>query len=339
MKLALSILLTLFFSCAALIIVLQKEETGQTVARTLSQNGLKGAVSFSGASFTVSDKMALKNVSLVFREIPAFKNKIKSFVLHSYRKERGILSDLSMTARGVRFKVSDLVRLTAASPSDITDDFKNFDPVEGLISQPLHALLLAGCDDVDATVKASYRYFPDGGNMLLSADVDDACVGRFETEILLSGITNEKDGRFLAAFRHLFLRGEPMKDIEFFLKGATVERWRFSLSERKAVTGYKQFVDRLYLRFPGTESRAEITPEGIRKIATYLSFSNAHRQRNFELARTLAAFVKNPVGISVKSKSGKAVPLNKLNGNFLRRFVDLLLRLDVSVVNESGSGN
>lgn len=334
MKLAVAILLFLFAFCSALIVALQKEETRQTIARALSQRGLKNAVSFESAAFTVSDKLSLKNVSVVFHAVPSFKNKIKTFVVHSYREERRIPSEITLTARGVRFKISDLVKLTAASNADLIDDFKNFDPVEGLVSKPLHAALLAGCDDVDATADAVYRYFPDGNTMLLSVDVKDACLGRFDAEVLFSGVSDERNGRFLLAFRHLLVRGEPLRDLDFFLDGLTVERLRFSFEEGRLAHGYKAFLDRLYLRFPGTESRSEITPEGVRKIATYLSFSNAHRQRNFELARTLAAFVKNPVKISVRSKNGKRVPLSKLAGTPVRRFVDLLLRLDVSVVNE-----
>ena len=73
------------------------------------------------------------------------------------------------------------------------------------------------------------------------------------------------------------------------------------------------------------------TPDAVRKIVTYLSFSNAHRQRNTELVKTFARFVKNPQKLVLQSKARKKVPLNVLRGTFIRRLTDLLLRLDVSL--------
>ena len=84
-------------------------------------------------------------------------------------------------------------------------------------------------------------------------------------------------------------------------------------------------------------SPAEPGSREIQKIVSYLSFSNAHRQRNADIAQTIAAFIKSPDKISFQSKPGKEVPLRVLNGSFLRRMTDLLLRLDTTVTLEKST--
>ena len=136
-------------------------------------------------------------------------------------------------------------------------------------------------------------------------------------------------------FKHFLKRGDPVEDLKAFLDGATVTDFSLTYTETGLIKEYKKYVDALYLRLPDTASPAEPEAKGIQKIVSYLSLSNAHRQRNTDIAQTLARFIKDPQTILLRSKKGKQVPLNVLGGTFLRQLTDLLLRLDTSVAVEN----
>ena len=61
------------------------------------------------------------------------------------------------------------------------------------------------------------------------------------------------------------------------------------------------------------------------------------KERNADIAQTIANFIKSPDKISFQSKQGKEVPLRVLRGDFLRRLTDLLLRLDTTVTLEKST--
>ena len=84
-------------------------------------------------------------------------------------------------------------------------------------------------------------------------------------------------------------------------------------------------------------SLSDLDAKDIQKIVSYLSLSNAHRQRNADIAQTLAQFIKSPGTIRFQSKNRKLASLNALSGTFLRQLTDLLLRLDTTVSLETGT--
>lgn len=335
MWIAVVILALLFTACGVFMILLQKDEEQKNIQYFLTSRKLNNSFSYQEAALSVSDKAILKNVSLKLRTVPDLKNNIREFIVHDYKEIGYIPAYLSFTAKTVSFSLIEAAQNLKWPTDTVIDTLAAFDPEEDILNYPLHALLLAGCNDVSAEIKGEYAYMPTAKKMTLKARLKDRCLGNLSAEISLDNISNSQQGQLVLAFQHLLKKGNPLNDLKNFLNGATVTNFSFSYTDSGLIKGYKKYVDTLYLRLPGTASPAEPDTKGIQKIVSYLSFSNAHRQRNTDIAQTLAQFIKSPGTIRFQSKAGKQVPLGVLSGTFLRRLTDLLLRLDTSVAVEN----
>ncbi len=337
MWVAVTILFLLFTACGVFMVFLQKDEEQKNIHYFLTRNKLNNAVSYNDLALSVSDVAILKDVSVRLNDLPALKNKIKEFTVHHYKETSHIPTKLSFSAKNVSFRLIDIARLLKKSDENVIDTLAFFNPAQDLINNPLYALLLAGCNHVSANVKGEYAYYPQAKKMILKADIDDKCLGHWVGSIAFENISNAQQGQLLLAFKHLVQKGNSLTDLKNFLDGASVSSLSFAYTEKALVQGYKKYIDTLYLRQPDTPSPAELSNKGIQKIVSYLSFSNAHRQRNADIAQTIANFIKSPDKISFQSKKGKEVPLRVLRGDFLRRLTDLLLRLDTSVTIEKST--
>lgn len=334
MWIAVFILTLLFAACGSFMVLLQKDEEQKNIHYFLSRQKLHNAISYQDAALSVSDTAVLKNISLRFYKQPELKNNIQEFTLHSYKKSNGIPSFISFTAKKVSFSLLDIAQNMKLPEETVTDALASFNPVEDILTNPLYAFLLAGCNDVSAEIKGEYNYNSSAKQMTLKAQITDKCLGDLKAEISFNNISNYQQGQFSLAFKHFLQKGNPVKDLENFLKDASVSDIFISFSDFRLIKGYKKYIDSLYLRLPGTASPAKLDAKEIQKTASYLSFSNAHRQRNAETAQTLAQFIKEPNTIRFQSKAKKIVPLKVLSGTFLRRLTDLLLRLDTTVTIE-----
>ncbi len=337
MWVAVTILLLLFTACGVFMVFLQKDEEQKNIHNFLNRNKLSNAISYQNLDLSVSDLAVLKDVSVRLNDLPALKNTIKTFVVHHYKETNHIATKLSFSAKNVSFRLIDIARLLKKSDENVIDTLAFFNPAQDLIDNPLYALLLAGCNHVSANVKGEYTYYPQAKKMILKADIDDKCLGHWGGSITFENISNAQQGQLLLAFKHLVQKGNSLTDLKNFLDGASVSSLSFAYKEKALVQGYKKYIDTLYLRQPNTPSPAELSNKGIQKIVSYLSFSNAHRQRNADIAQTIANFIKSPDKISFQSKQGKEVPLRVLRGDFLRRLTDLLLRLDTTVTLEKST--
>ena len=337
MIIAVVVLAVLFAGCGVFIGLLQREETVQQVQHFLIRHRLQNNISFETARLPLSDEAALTGVSLKLYALPDLKVSIQKAAVHSYAEEHRIPSFVSASLTGVRFSLVDAVKAMKLSEEQIVSELAAFNPVDDIVNHPVDALILAGCDAVDADVGVEYAYAPLAKEMRLKLSVRDACLGQWELDTFLTGITNARQGRLMLALRHIVQRGDIIADLRDFLDGAAVKNLRFSYAENGLVKGYKAFVDTLYLRLPNQESRAELDAKAVRGIVTYLSFSNAHRQRNTDLVNAFARFVKNPQKLVVQSKPHKTVHLSVLSGDFIRRLADLLLRLDISLTVETAT--
>ncbi len=335
MAAAVVILLLLFSGCAFFIVLLQRDELEKDVQYFLIKNKIRQNVEYGSVSVPLSDIVTLNDVEIRFSPYFSFPNKIRSFSVVSYRETKTIPSALSVSAKGIRFKISDALKSRKKAPETVIEDLAAFDPVSGIFTMSLETFLLSGCDSVNADADIRYAYLPDAKKMSLYFKIKDGCLGQWQFGVSLDNISNEQQGRLAAAAGHLLKKGDPVQDLRDFLKGATVTAMNFSYTESKLVTGYKKYVDSLYLRLPGQPSPAEIDSKGIQSIVSYMSFSSPHRLRNTEIARKIADFVKNPETISFQSKAGKKAALKALRGNAFRRLTELLLRLDISVQTES----
>lgn len=334
---AVLVLIVLFAGCGAFIRTLQREEAAQDVRHFLIRHRLRNNISFSSVSLSLADEAVLNDVSVKLYGLPDLAVSVKKAAVHSYAEDRRIPSRLSATLTGVRFSLTEAAKALKTPEETVVADLSAFNPAEDLARHPLYALILAGCDKIDADVEIDYAYAPMAKEMRLNLEVRDACLGQWRLDTFLTGITNARQGRLMLALRHIVQRGDIIADLRDFLDGAAVANLRFSYAESGLVKGYKAFVDTLYLRLPNQESRAELDAKTVRGIVTYLSFSNAHRQRNTDLVNAFARFVKNPQKLVIQSKPHKTVHLSVLNGDFIRRLADLLLRLDVSLTVESAA--
>lgn len=335
MIIAVVVLAVLFAGCGVFIGLLQREETVQQVQHFLIRHRLQNNISFETARLPLSDEAALTGVSLKLYALPDLKVSIQKAAVHSYAEEHRIPSFVSASLTGVRFSLVDAVKAMKLPEEQIVSELAAFNPVDDIVNHPVDALILAGCDAVDADVGVEYAYAPLAKEMRLKLSVRDACLGQWELDTFLTGITNARQGRLMLALRHIVQRGDIAADLRDFLDGASVGNLRFSYTESGLVAGYKAFVDTLYMRLPNRDSPAELSDKAVRDIVTYLSFSNAHRQRNTELVKTFARFVAYPQKLTVQSKPRKKVPLNVLNGTFVRKLADLLLRLDITMTAEA----
>ncbi len=337
MWVAVTILFLLFTACGVFMVLLQKDEEEKNIHYFLTRNRLNTAISYRDLSLSVSDVAVLKDVSVRLNDLPGLTNNIGEFSVHHYKESNHIAARLSFSAEKVDFRLVDIARILKKSDENVIETLAYFNPSADILNYPLYAVLLAGCNTISADVKGDYSYSPAAKKMTLAADISDNCLGRWKISVSLNNISNAQQGQLILAFKHLVQKGSPLTDLKKFLDGAAVTSLSFSYTESALVNGYKRYIDTLYLRQPDTPSPAEPDNRDIQKIVSYLSFSNAHRQRNADIAQTIAAFIKSPDKISFQSKPGKEVPLRVLNGTFLRRVVDLLLRLDTTVTLEKST--
>ncbi len=336
MWVAVVILFLLFTACGVFMVLLQKDEELKNVHAFLTRNGINAAVSYRDISLTVADVAVLKGVSVRPRALPSLQNHTKRFTVRDYRESGGVPSKIAFDAEKVSLRLTDVARLLKGDDESVIDALAFFNPAEDVLNRPLYALMLAGCDRISANVTGEYAYSPANGNMRLKAGISDKCLGAWTVDVSLSGVSNAQQGQLVLAFKHFLRKGDPVKDLKNFLDGATVTAFSASYTESGLVRGYKRYIDTLYLRrgdAAGAAEAAAVVPA----ITGYLSMANAHRQRNTEIAKTLAAFLNAPDRITFQSKAGKKVPLRVLSGTFLRRMTDLLLRLDASVVLEKST--
>lgn len=335
MWVAVVILFLLFTACGVFMVLLQKDEELKNVHAFLTRNGINTAVSYRGISLAVSDVAVLKGVSVRLNALPSLENDVKRFTVRDYRESGGVPSKIAFEAEKVSLRLTDVARLLKGDDESVIDALAFFNPVEDVLNRPLYALMLAGCDRISANVTGEYSYSPSNGNMRLKAGISDRCLGAWSVDVSLSGVSNAQQGQLVLAFKHFLRKGDPLKDVKNFLNGATVTAFSASYTESGLVRGYKRYIDTLYLR-RGDAADVE-NGAVVPAITGYLSMANAHRQRNAEIAKTLAAFLNAPDRITFQSKAGKKVPLRVLSGTFLRRMTDLLLRLDASVVLEKST--
>ena len=335
MWVAVVILFLLFTACGVFMVLLQKDEELKNVHAFLTRNGINTAVSYRGISLAVSDVAVLKGVSVRLNALPSLENDVKRFTVRDYRESGGVPSKIAFEAEKVSLRLTDVARLLKGDDESVINALASFNPVEDVLNRPLYALMLAGCDRISANVTGEYSYSPSNGNMRLKAGISDRCLGAWSVDVSLSGVSNAQQGQLVLAFKHFLRKGDPLKDVKNFLNGATVTAFSASYTESGLVRGYKRYIDTLYLR-RGDAADVE-NGAVVPAITGYLSMANAHRQRNAEIAKTLAAFLNAPDRITFQSKAGKKVPLRVLSGTFLRRMTDLLLRLDASVVLEKST--
>ncbi|MBR1777683.1 MAG: hypothetical protein IJ752_03750 [Alphaproteobacteria bacterium] len=335
MWIAVVILALLFTACGAFMVLLQKDEEQKNIHYFLTNRKLHTVISYQEAALSVSDMVVLKNVSLRLNALPKLKNNIREFTVHSYKESGHIPVFLSFTAKDVSLRLIEAAQNLGVPAENVIDTLADFNPVEDILNAPLYAVLLAGCNDISAQIKGEYAYAPAAKKMSLKAQIDDQCLGHWTMEISFNNISNAQQGQLALAFKHFLQKGNPLKDLENFLEGASITNFSLAYTDLNLIKGYKKYIDTLYLRLPGTASPAELDARELQKVVSYLSFSNAHRQRNADIAQTLAQFIKTPGTIRFQSKPGKQVPLHVLRGTFLRRLTDLLLRLDTSVALEN----
>lgn len=337
MWVAVIILFLLFTACGVFMVFLQKDEEEKNIHYFMTRNRLNNSVSYQNLSLSVSDVAILKNVSIRLYALPEFANKTKEFIVHNYKERNHIATELSFSAKNVSFNLVDIARILKKSDESVIDTLALFNPGADILNHPLYAVMLAGCDHISADIKGEYAYYPAAKKMTLSADMSDKCLGRWNFSVSLNNISNAQQGQLILAFKHLVQKGDPVTDLKKFLKDSSVASLSFSYTETELVKGYKRYIDTLYLRQQNAPSPAELSNQEIQKIISYLSFSNAHRQRNADIAQTFSAFVKSPDKISFQSKAGKEVPIRVLNGTFLRQITDLMLRLDTTVTLEKST--
>ena len=337
MWIAVVILALLFTACGVFMIFLQKDEDQKNIRYFLVNRKLNNAISYQEASLSVSDVTTLKNVALRFYALPKLTNNISRFTIHGYKEEAHIPAFISFTVKDFSFRLMDIAQNLKQPEENVIDILAAFNPTEDILKYPLYALLLAGCDKISAEIKGEYFYAPAAKEMTLKAKLTDQCLGHWDATVSLSNISNAQQGQLVLAFKHFLQKGSPLKDLKNFLNDAVITNFSLTYTDSELIKGYKKYIDTLYLRLPGMPSSAELDTKGIQKIVSYLSFSNAHRQRNTDVAQTVAQFIKAPGTIRFQSKEGKQASLHVLSGTFLRQLTDLLLRMDTSVFLEKGT--
>lgn len=335
MYIAVIILLLLFAGCGIFILMLQRDELQKNTQFYLIRNKLQNHIKFDSVSVPLSNTAVVNGIEIKSSPTVAFKNKTDRLIIKEYEETKTIPSFLSVEAKGIGFSLLDMARSLKLSHEDIREKFNNHDPVSGIFEAPLQSLLLAGCDKIKADADLIYAYSPDTQKLSVAVTARDKCLGIWQLSAAFDHITNAQQGRLVTALQNFLKKGYPYFDIEEFFKGAVITNFHFSYTETGLVKGYKNYIDALYLRLPDQPSPAELDIKDVQKIVSYLSFSNAHRQRNAEIAKTIGNFIKEPGKITIQSKNGKQVPLKILSGDFPRKLTEMLLRLDASVTLES----
>lgn len=328
MWIAAAVLFLLFSACGFFMVMLQKDEELKNVHAFLTRNRLNAAVSFRDYSMSLTGVGALKDASLRLRALPDLANRVGKIDVAEYREKNGVASKLKITVKNASFRLTDIAAQTKKSDDAVVDALAAFDPAADVLNNPLYALLLAGCDRVSADAGIDYGYAPQTGVMTLDVSLSDACLGNWKASVRLKNVTDAKQGQLVLALKHMVTRGDPVLDLTRFLNGTFVSSLNVSFTGTEPFAGYKKYVDTLYMR---RSADAADDRKIRRRIADWLSESNAHKQRNAETAKTISAFLNNPRKITFQSKAGKEVPLRVLTGSFLRRLTDLMLRLDTTV--------
>ena len=214
MWVAVTILFLLFSACGVFMVLLQKDEEEKNIHYFLTRNRLNNSVSYQDLSLSVSDVAVLKNVSVRLQVLPGLANKTEEFVIHNYKESGHIATKLSFSAENVSFRLVDIARILKKSDESVIDSLALFNPAADILNYPLYAVMLAGCNNVSAGVKGEYTYYPTAKKMMLSADISDKCLGRWNFDVSLNNISNAQQGQLILAFKHLVQKGNPAADLK-----------------------------------------------------------------------------------------------------------------------------
>lgn len=332
MYIAVFFLLLLFAGCGFFIFSIQRDEIEKDAEMFLIQNRLQRVVSYEKTAMSLSDVFIMRGVGINNKPFFDFPNKINELKIRSFRKKgNGIVLSLSVLAQGVSFDVLQAAKSYAASDNALAEKLTAFSPVSDAFFRPLEFMLLAGCDTVNADVAFDLFYSPVSSQLQAVIGISDVCLGKSRLSVIFDDITVAKEKKLISAARNLATGRDFIPEIQEFLKGTTFINADFSYEEAKLIKGYKRYLDSLYLRLPDASGQTEPDSYQIQALSSYLSFFSIHKQRNFEIARALANFFKEPQNLKISTKAGKKVPLDNLKGDIHRRILDLLLKADVTV--------
>lgn len=331
MYIALFFLLLLFTGCGFFIWSIQRDEAQKDVEVFLIQNRLQNAVSYEKAMLSFSDSSAVRGLRIKNDAFIPFDNRADFVTVRSMRKKGGAVTELDAEATGVSFEPLKAAESYAGSPEELIRVLTGFSPVKDAFYRPFAAMALAGCDAVKADVFLHMTYSPAAKVMRAALDVKDACLGAASLSVSFGEVTPEKQRKLISALKNI-VAGKPFKMyMADFFKNTTVSDIDFSFREARLVSGYKRYLDTLYLRLPDGARYGENDANRMQALSSYLSFFSIHKQKNMETARTLTKFFKNPRFLRITTKTGKQVPLNNLKGDVHRRVLELLLKADASV--------
>lgn len=331
MYIALFFLFLLFTGCGFFIWSIQQDEAQKDVEIFLIQNRLQNAVSYEKAILSLSDSSAVKGLRIKNDSFFPFDNRADFVTVRSLRKRGGAITELDAEATGVSFEPLKAAEGYVGSPEELVRNLTDFSPVKDAFFRPFEAMSLAGCDTVKADVFVRMTYAPAAKTMRATLNLKDACLGEASLAVSFGDITAAKQQKLISALKNI-VAGKPFKMyLADFFKNTTVSDIDFTFREARLVTGYKRYLDTLYLRLPDSARGGETDTYRIQTLSSYLSFFSIHKQKNLETARTLAKFFKNPRFLRLTTKTGRQVPLNNLKGDMHRRILELLLKADATV--------
>lgn len=331
MYMALFFLFLLFVGCGFFISVIQKDETQKDIDMFLLKNKLQHAISYKGVSLSLSDLFVLKDVSVKNKKTVPFENKISRLTVHAFETQKDIPVFLRAFIKNLRFNITDLTSTLFENSGEFGQSLNDYQPVKDILNAPLLTVMLSGCDDVNVNADIHYAYFPNEKRMFLKTDTSDACLGKMSLTIELSNVYPDLQKKVLWSVKNFLIGKKVLLPLKEMKEKISVTRFSLTYNEGRLINGYKRYLDSLYLRLPGRNEDTAPSQHQIQTVASYLSFFSIHKQRNLEIARLLMRFVKNPKTVIIESKSGKSVALSTLKGDITRQFIDLLMRLDVSV--------
>lgn len=337
MWIAVVILFLLFTGCGIFIFILQQEETEQVSQHFLVKNRIQNNISFQQTGMSLTDELNVKKATIKLNYLPNFNIEIDEIDIHSYTEIQHIASELNMTMHHVRFSLLNLIHSLKIDNDDIIFNLSDFSPANDLWNKPLYALLLAGADQIDATINIKYNYAPLARDMSLQITIDDNYIGKLFVHFKFDDITNAKQGRLLIALKNMLQKNVFEKELSSFLKNTVVIYFDINYVNNGLIDGYKKYVDSLYLRLPGQNSKSELSENTIQSIVKYMLLTNAHRDHNTELINEVAYFIKNPNEITIQSKSGKSINLSSLSGDLKRQLTDFLLKMNVSITTKKSA--
>lgn len=337
MWIAVIILFLLFTGCGIFIFILQQEETEQISQHFLIKNRIQNNISFQQTGMSLTDELNVKEINVKFNYLPNFNIKIEEINIHSYAELQHIASELNMTMEHVQFSLLNLIQSLQIDNDDIIFNLSDFSPTHDLWNKPLYALLLAGADQVDANVNIKYNYAPLARDLSLQITIEDNYIGKLFIHLNFAEVTNAKQGRLLIALKNVLQKNVFEKELSSFLKNVVVTYFDINYVNNGLIDGYKKYVDSLYLRLPGQNSKSELSETTIQSIVKYMLLTNAHRDHNTDLVNEIAYFIKNPNEITFQSKSGKSINLSSLSGDLKRQLTDFLLKMNVSITTKKSA--